>query len=34
VLIGRRDALAMPFGQMKDEFAQALRRLHAGRKVN
>jgi ribonuclease P protein component len=34
VLIGRRDALAMPFDQMKDEFARALHRLHAGRKAN
>ena len=34
VLIGRRDALVAPFEQMKEEFARALHRLHAGRKAN
>ena len=32
VLVGRRDALTMPFDKMTDEFARALRRLHEGRK--
>jgi ribonuclease P protein component len=32
VLVGRRDALTMPFDKMNDEFARALRRLHEGRK--
>jgi ribonuclease P protein component len=32
VLIGRRIALNMPFDKMTDEFARALRRLHAERK--
>jgi ribonuclease P protein component len=32
VLVGRRTALNMPFDKMTDEFAHALRRLHAERK--
>ncbi len=32
VLIGRRIALNMPFDKMTDEFARALRRLHAEHK--
>jgi ribonuclease P protein component len=31
VLVGRREALAMPFDRMTDELTRALRRLHAGR---
>ena len=31
VLVGRRAALRLPFGRIADEFAGALRRLHAGR---
>ena len=32
VLVGRRDALTMPFDKMTDELSRALRRLHEARK--
>jgi len=31
VLVGRRAALNLPFGQMTHDFEGALRRVHAGR---
>ena len=34
VLIGRRAALKLPFERMRDDFAGALRRAHAGRSGN
>ena len=33
LLIGRRTALVAPFGDMIDEFARALRRVHAARQA-
>ena len=33
VLIGRREALTVPFIRMTAEFARALQRVHAGSKV-
>ncbi len=32
VLIGRREALALPFARLRADFETALRRLHAGRR--
>ena len=33
VLIGRRDALTLPFSRLTAEFARALNRVHAGSKA-
>ena len=33
VLIGRRDALTLPFSRMTTEFSRALKRVHAGSKA-
>ena len=33
VLIGRRDALTLPFSRMTAELARALNRVHAGSKA-